>query len=970
MEERNTIGWQNFLPGYPWFRCKGCYGITAYSEFMPPPRLGYKPYGKPDNRILQEDDPFGWEISEMEEEYELKPGIEHIGHQIMSNILKLGKGLPEHFISGHGGENLLNNPYWPSELANHAGSLLHERYVTLLPLMLSRTQDDKGRVIWTFFGNSIHKPEQVFWKSFFSAPGREISETESTSFFTGLLSEAYGENINDGESLYNAGFRIMTSDGSLLPAWTKRFIIKDDSLFNNVRYLLTFRPFSQMSETLKNKYLSGNLSLIPFPGSLVFWGMPGYLRLKKELPVTAQIPLLNLVARNRGIGGLRVTQSGWLHEPHPGSKNLIMNENLIQHSYHRTNRWQRIQRYQDELNEVGHKMRLIKALFSTEPDAMGLYDKPLACNSHLWNNKFELLLNGPTAGKRKITEVEKTLLKGGLFGYRFFYPPMRVGEHEIYLHRPLVAFIPAKYDKIEIRTESLYGYITGYHDSDRDMSNPVELWPRMQKRDLYLSALHDFNTVNDHYAHQTSFNIISLLESWEMQKRKLLKRSFAQNLLNIAKHKTLEHWFEELDTHLCSPGKAGQIQKDLGKIIEEQYDSTLPEPLTFAETSTRKFEESWWNDIKFLAQGEFIYKDNADIMLDDVTLSLVQKQKRDLEQLGEYLLGRYRKVISDTGMEGRAMVGELAFKWNTLFDFTQYGGWLGNQNGNIHERNLLVIIPGKNRKQAVILGDHYDTAYMEDVYEKERGGSGARLAARGADDNYSASSTLLQAAPVFLNLSKEGKLERDIWLIHLTGEEFPSDCMGARNFCQSLIEKNLNLKVDEKTDIDLSDTEIVGLYVMDMIGHNRNNDQDIFQISPGKSAESLYLAYQAHLANMIWNEYAHKWNRQPDRLNLGRGQRIIEPKEIPDIARHLALKGEVRTQFNPHSSLFNTDGQIFSDTGVPVVLFMENYDISRSGYHDTKDTLENIDLDYGAAFAAIAIETVARIATLPETGFS
>ena len=259
-------------------------------------------------------------------------------------------------------------------------------------------------------------------------------------------------------------------------------------------------------------------------------------------------------------------------------------------------------------------------------------------------------------------------------------------------------------------------------------------------------------------------------------------------------------------------------------------------------------------------------------MLDDTTLSLVQKQQRDLEQLGEYLLGRYRKMISDTGMEGKAVAGELAFKWNTLFDFTQYGGWLGNQNGNIHERNLLVIIPGKNRKQAVVLGDHYDTAYMEDVYEKERGGSGARLAARGADDNYSASSTFLQAAPIFLKLSKEGKLERDIWLIHLTGEEFPSDCMGARNFCQSLVEKNLNLKMDEKTDMDLSDTEIVGLYVMDMIGHNRDNDQDIFQISPGKSAESLYLAYQAHLANMIWNECTHKWNRQPDRLNLSRGQ--------------------------------------------------------------------------------------------------
>jgi hypothetical protein len=48
---------------------------------------------------------------------------------------------------------------------------------------------------------------------------------------------------------------------------------------------------------------------------------------------------------------------------------------------------------------------------------------------------------------------------------------------------------------------------------------------------------------------------------------------------------------------------------------------------------------------------------------------------------------------------------------------------------------------------------------------------------------------------------------------------------------------------------------------------------------------------------------------------------------------------------------------------VPVVLFMENYDINRHGYHDSHDTLENIDLDYGAAVAAIAIEAVARVAT-------
>ena len=83
------------------------------------------------------------------------------------------------------------------------------------------------------------------------------------------------------------------------------------------------------------------------------------------------------------------------------------------------------------------------------------------------------------------------------------------------------------------------------------------------------------------------------------------------------------------------------------------------------------------------------------------------------------------------------------------------------------------------------------------------------------------------------------------------------------------------------------------------------------------------------------------------------------------MARHLALRGEVRPSYDPHSTLFNTDGQIFSDAGVPVVLFMENYDINREGYHDSHDTMANIDLDFGAALAAIAIESVARAATEP-----
>jgi hypothetical protein len=349
---------------------------------------------------------------------------------------------------------------------------------------------------------------------------------------------------------------------------------------------------------------------------------------------------------------------------------------------------------------------------------------------------------------------------------------------------------------------------------------------------------------------------------------------------------------------------------------------------------------------------------------DEPTKKRITHPHRDLHALGDYLIERHQAAIAAAGLEGKAFVGELPFKWETDFDFTGYGGWVKNQDGTEYERNILVVIPGKNRGEAVVMGDHYDTAYMEDYYYDWRGGDGSRIGAHGADDNDSATATLLQGAPIFLQLAKEGKLERDVWLIHLTGEEFPSDCMGARVFCQALIEQTLKLHlVDEDRWIDLAETKVVGALVMDMIGHSRDNAHNIFQISPGKSEASLRLAYEAHLANEVWNVQATEWNQHPTRQGLGSSVRSKDPKKIPDIARHPQLDGEVRTFDNPQSSVFNTDVQIFSDIGAPCILMMEDYDISRTGYHDTHDTVENIDLDYAAALSAICLETIARAAT-------
>ena len=162
---------------------------------------------------------------------------------------------------------------------------------------------------------------------------------------------------------------------------------------------------------------------------------------------------------------------------------------------------------------------------------------------------------------------------------------------------------------------------------------------------------------------------------------------------------------------------------------------------------------------------------------------------------------------------------------------------------------------------------------------------------------------------------------------------------------------------------DLSGARVRGLYVSDMIAHNNDHERDVFQISPGADADSLWLAEQAQIAAEVWNESVPVWNAQPERAGKPRGRRSPHGAAIPQVAPFVALSGEVRTPVDPRSTLYNTDGQIFSDAGVPCVLFMENYDINRSGYHDTHDTMANIDLDYGAAVCAVTIESVARAAT-------
>ena len=539
---------------------------------------------------------------------------------------------------------------------------------------------------------------------------------------------------------------------------------------------------------------------------------------------------------------------------------------------------------------------------------------------------------------------------------------MRVGRHEVYWQRPLAAYWSYEEKQAKTLDAGLPGYFTAYEYDQPDLSRPIELYPRQMERPVYLSALRHLDTQHDHYRHQTALNILTILDMAEFWHEPRLPRSLARQMLRMPKEERLREWLDIVLERVTQPAAEQRLGNEIKRRVEET-DRPLPEPITYHMTATRAFEEAYWNDIVTLAHGQFVNKVNADVVQDEPTMKRIKHPHRDLHALGEYLIKRHEEAITKAGMEGLAFVGELPFKWETDFDLPGFGGWLRNQEGTEYERNILVVIPGKNRGEALVMGDHYDTAYMEDYYYDWRGGDGSRIGAHGADDNDSATATLLQAAPVFLQMAKEGKLERDVWLIHLTGEEFPSDCMGARVFCQALVEKTLKLHLGSDRWIDLSQTKVVGALVMDMIGHSLDRAHNIFQISPGKSETSLRLAYEAHLANEVWNAKTIEWNKSSARAGLGHSVRSADPSRMPSTPRHPQLDGEVRTFNNPQSSMFNTDVQIFSDIGAPCILMMEDYDMMRTGYHDTHDTIENIDLDYASALSAICIETIARAAT-------
>jgi hypothetical protein len=923
----------------------GRFPLLAYSEQMPPPRVGLKPYRS--TRARREQRAADFEISEYEQAHELRPGLERIATRVLGELAKLLRGEATDLSR----TLLERNPAWPETLAEACrrraavAAPLH----LLLELALSRTQDDKGNVRWTLFGVSHEEPGAPLWSSLGADAEAQLGRIAGF-----CLREP---------PLAPEALRVLASADELPPALRPRILSAQEPL-DGVRVLVSFRPFAELPAAVQERHLAGRLAILPTPASLVFREHPGYRRLAEDLPRARQIPLLHLFPRGAG-PGLRIPQSGWLDER--AGDERTQDGHLRVESLARPHRFQRVAR-DEEAAEGAFLDRVSRVLFSVEPDDLGLYGKPLARNAQVWRADYRLLLDGPRATDAELARAAAEVRAGGRFGYRMLYPPMQIGRRELFWHLPLVARLDPAAGQVELLEEGApLGYLLAEPQPGEGIG-PIVLEPRLLARSGHREAVTQFLREPGRARHTTCHNLRRLLD-WSDHLGGPLPGPLARALVRAPQEHSLDEWVARLPALALDAAAGERAVAELRARIAGAAPAGAP--LTLAGTASRAFEEELWRTIAWLAEGELQAKDNADPVAVNAgrdggqVASLVRSRPRrrhDLDRLGDELHARHDALIARHQLTGRAFVADQRFRWESGCELAWSERWRANRAGEAFERNVVVVIPGRDRGEAVVMADHYDTAYMEDAYDPARGGDRLRVAAAGADDNHSATATLLAAADALLPLAREGKLARDVWLVHLTGEEFPADCLGARAFSQALVERRLRLSGRDGAILDLSRVDVVGAFVLDMIGHNSERGRDLFQISAGEGAAAARLAARTLAACQRWNAHTRTCNRSSERAGRGRARRMPDGSSPPPPFAHLPLAGEIRAEWEPRSSLYNTDGQIFSDVGVPVVLLMENYDLDRAGYHDTSDTLAMIDLDYAAALAAIAIEAVADCA--------
>jgi len=309
----------------------------------------------------------------------------------------------------------------------------------------------------------------------------------------------------------------------------------------------------------------------------------------------------------------------------------------------------------------------------------------------------------------------------------------------------------------------------------------------------------------------------------------------------------------------------------------------------------KEFSKKYRDDVSRFSGALPVHDPDHGKLIDFEKLSSGDPQNH-LLALVRYLKERYEAI--GFGKTPNSTIEIQSYEWRT-----------------IPQANLVLKIKGSNPSalnRPIILSDHIDKAISEDIFEA----TAERITTPGADDNATATSTLLRASEIFKARYQLKPPPHDIWIVHFTGEEFPANCAGARHFVSQL----LRSKQDIGANINI-----------DMIGHHTPHDK-IFQLNPGFSLRSKEIALEAlRVAKALGNQW------------------------VPMI----------RSSESKTSYYTQTDSMIFDIAGYPTLLINEHINLTRRlnpHYHQSTDLPRFIDFDYAEFQAKVAITTAIRLA--------
>src|SRR5450432_1567394 len=211
------------------FHGTGRFPVRAYSELMPPPYIGIKPYAP---TRAQACTTFGatasdaLDVDEYEQAHDLEPGLDRIADHLVLELGRLVRGEPNTLSQAL----LAKNPAWPAELAHAAkeGKLKHDPLLIILSLALSRSQDDKGNDHFTLFGASHEGAARPVWR------GLDEASLTKILTFAGITGE----------------WKIFAAAGELPEALRKKLF--KDKLPST---LVTFEPFGHLPAAIRHAYL-------------------------------------------------------------------------------------------------------------------------------------------------------------------------------------------------------------------------------------------------------------------------------------------------------------------------------------------------------------------------------------------------------------------------------------------------------------------------------------------------------------------------------------------------------------------------------------------------------------------------------------------------------------------------------------------------------------------------------------------